>query len=245
MKPRKIGATKRTMRMNGKMNKEIPEIACYPKILDSDEIDGICRCDAYDAAFSRCNGTKERDFCSCRGDKRDCDFDPEQRAKTNESLVNSLVKKNANLISSGLELLGFIKEAMDDSCSESAPLSAGKPCITLEELFEKQKDNQNKMLNKGLYDSWRKVSTVEAPVDDVAIASYHIQQLVSEIGEVLEADKRWKNMRKDKCDIAGKKEEIADCFIVLMNIAMFSGMSGSDLAQAISEKIEKVARRID
>ena len=98
--------------MSGKMNKEFPDMHC-PKILEADEIDGICRCDAYDAAFSRCNGTKERDFCSCRGDKRDCDFYPEQRTKANETLVNSLVRKNADLISSSLELLGFIKEATD------------------------------------------------------------------------------------------------------------------------------------
>lgn len=74
--------------------------------------------------------------------------------------------------------------------------------------------------------------------------SYHIQQLMSEIGEVLDADKRWKNFRNQKYDKDAKLEEIADCFIVLMNIAMFSEFSGFELAKAIDKKLNKVSERI-
>ena len=67
---------------------------------------------------------------------------------------------------------------------------------------------------------------------------------MSEIGEVLEADKRWKSFRNDKYDKDAKADEIADCFIVLMNIAMFSGMSASELYDTISAKIDIVSERI-
>lgn len=42
-----------------------------------------------------------------------------------------------------------------------------------------------------------------------------------------------------------KAEEIADCFIVLMNIAMFSGFSSEELVETISKKIEVVKERIE
>ena len=74
--------------------------------------------------------------------------------------------------------------------------------------------------------------------------SYHVQQLMSEIGEVLDADKRWKNFRNQKYDENAKLEEIADCFIVLMNIAMFSGFDGNRLYDAIEKKINEVSERI-
>ena len=83
------------------------------------------------------------------------------------------------------------------------------------------------------------------PVDDVGLASYHVQQLMSEIGEVLEADKRWKSHRNDKNDKDGKLEELADCFIVLMNMVMFSGFDGNDLEEAIEKKLKKVSDRFE
>lgn len=110
------------------------------------------------------------------------------------------------------------------------------------ELYEAQKVNQQKMLNKGMYDV-KLVS--ELPIDNVQLASYHVLQLMSEVGEVLDADKRWKNFRNEKYDKAGKAEEIADCFIVLMNVAMFSGISSEELVEAISKKIEVVKERIE
>ena len=82
------------------------------------------------------------------------------------------------------------------------------------------------------------------PCDDVSLSSYHIQQLMSEIGEVLECDKRWKNYRNDKFDKDAKLEELADCFIELLNIAMFSDFSAKELSQAIENKIEIVKGRI-
>ena len=115
---------------------------------------------------------------------------------------------------------------------------------TLADLFNIQQINQSKMLVSGLYDGYKSQGTDKIPVDDTKLMSYHIQQLISEIGEVLEADKRWKNFRNRKYDKNGKLEEIADCFIVLMNIAMFSGFSGDELSDAIVKKLNEVQERL-
>lgn len=114
-------------------------------------------------------------------------------------------------------------------------------------LFHKQKCNQLEMLRKGMYDQyvdWVTKNQRDLPIDHPQLASYHIQQLVSEIGEVLEADKRWKNIRNNKYDKGNKLDEIADCFIVLMNIAMYSGFDGDELYNAINNKVGVVAERI-
>lgn len=116
--------------------------------------------------------------------------------------------------------------------------------ITFEHLFNLQKANQSKMLQDGMYDIFKSEGTTTIPVDDVKLMSYHIQQLMSEIGEVLDADKRWKNFRNQKYDENAKLEEIADCFIVMMNVAMFSGFDGAQLVEAIEKKLNKVSERI-
>lgn len=116
--------------------------------------------------------------------------------------------------------------------------------IAFEDLYKSQMENQNELLSKGSYDKFTSEKIESVPYDDPRLCSYHVQQLVSEIGEVLESDKRWKNYRNDKFDKEGKLDEIADCFIVTMNVAMYSGFSGEEVAEAIERKIEEVKRRI-
>lgn len=117
--------------------------------------------------------------------------------------------------------------------------------IALNDLFVHQLVNQDKLIQMGAYDRWKYDETVTVPVDDVGLASYHVQQLMSEIGEVLDADKRWKSHRNEQYNKEDKLEEIADCFIVLMNIAMYSGFDGRQLAEAIDKKLDVVSQRID
>lgn len=117
--------------------------------------------------------------------------------------------------------------------------------FTFEEIFNKQKQNQVELLKMGSYERFASHDIDDLPDDDPKLMSYHIQQLMSEIGEVLEADKRWKNFRKDRFDRREKLMEIADCFIVLMNIGMFSGFSGDEIANAIFEKEQVVSERIE
>ena len=115
-------------------------------------------------------------------------------------------------------------------------------------LFDSQAENQRMMFERGMYGFVDNPEVdgkyTELPIDEPKLASYHIQQLVSEIGEVLDADKRWKNFRNDFYNRDAKLEELADCFIVLMNISMFSGFSADEVYNAISSKIVEVGIRI-
>lgn len=116
---------------------------------------------------------------------------------------------------------------------------------SLKDLFDIQAANQREMLISGVYSGQvGGVMDVELPIDSTSLCSYHIQQLISEIGEVLTADKRWKSHRQDGYCADDKLEEIADCFIVMMNIAMFSGFDGEDVTNAIVDKLGVVADRI-
>lgn len=120
---------------------------------------------------------------------------------------------------------------------------------SFKQIYDTQMSNQEMMLRCGKYDSFSDECKgggkyTKLPHDDVRLASYNIQQLMSEVGEVLDADKRWKNFRNEKYDRESKLEEIADCFIVLMNISMFSGFSGQEVASAILKKIDVVCERI-
>ena len=104
---------------------------------------------------------------------------------------------------------------------------------TLKDFYNKQVEFQKLVARKYPYD----FAVVNIPEDNVQACSYHIQQLISEIGEILSADKRWKNYRNNKHDAENKSEEIADCFIVLMNIAIFSGLSADEFEDIIVSKM--------
>ena len=132
-----------------------------------------------------------------------------------------------------LESLGlYVLHAEDDEDEDDEYVST-----VLEYVFEIQAENQREMLKKGMYhglcsDDVEKTSfDVELPVDDPKLFSYHVQQLMSEIGELLDADKRWKNFR--------------NCFIVLVNICLFSGVSHIELINKVIDKIKEVRRRVD
>ena len=111
---------------------------------------------------------------------------------------------------------------------------------TLQEIYQKQINFQKLVINNRPYDF--EIGTL--PEDNIQGCSYHIQALISEVGEILAADKRWKNYRNNKIDAENKKEEIADCFIVLMNSAMYSGISSEELENLILSKIDENAKRV-
>lgn len=118
------------------------------------------------------------------------------------------------------------------------------------ELYEMQGQNQRCMLRRGMYHGLcsekteKEAYNIELPIDDTKLFSYHVQQLMSEVGELLDADKRWKNFRNGKYDRDQKLDELADCFIVLMNIAMFSGYTTEEFFTAVAKKIAQVSDRI-
>ena len=124
--------------------------------------------------------------------------------------------------------------------------------ISFGSAFTKQLRNQQALVDKHTYDDYMSSNDyfelidcdASLPYDSVQLCSYHVQQLMSEIGEVLDADKRWKNFRNEKYDPDAKLDEIADCMIVLMNIAIFSGFNATDVMSAVNAKLDLVSRRI-
>lgn len=124
--------------------------------------------------------------------------------------------------------------------------------VSFENAFKKQLHNQQVLVDKHTYDDYMSSNDyfelidcgTSLPYDSVQLCSYHVQQLMSEIGEVLDADKRWKNFRNEKYDPEAKLDEIADCMIVLMNIAIFSGFNATDVMSAVNAKLDVVSRRI-
>lgn len=108
--------------------------------------------------------------------------------------------------------------------------TTGRP---LSQLFEKQAEFQ------------KKVTGIDLPVDSVEWSSYHALALVEEVGEVLKADKRWKTHRNTHYDPENKLEELADTFITVINIAMYSGFGPEALYEAVVAKISKNTKKLE
>lgn len=82
------------------------------------------------------------------------------------------------------------------------------------------------------------------PFDDPIMMKQHILGLVGEIGEVLQADQRWKdNSRNEYYNREEKMMEIADCLIYLINVCLYSGINASELYISTVNKINKNFKR--
>lgn len=114
--------------------------------------------------------------------------------------------------------------------------------IAFKDIYNLQIGFQSLLTKKGLNNI--EENTI-LPIDDIILFSQHLQHLISELGEVLAADKRWKNFRNEKYDKENKKEELADCFIVLMNMCIYSGIDSKEILNAIVDKILKNHKRIE
>ena len=105
-------------------------------------------------------------------------------------------------------------------------------------LYFRQLNFQKRLLNDHSYDLQFPKDFV-LPFDDVKFFEYHCLSLLEEVGELVKSDKRWKNFRNKKYDKQNKLEEIADCFVTLFNISIFSGFSAEELYNKINEKISE------
>lgn len=83
------------------------------------------------------------------------------------------------------------------------------------------------------------ITGIATPVDDVRWFQYHMSSMMEELGEVLKADKRWKTHRNTQHDQDNKIDEIADVFIVAINLALYSGIDGETMANTIADKIAR------
>ena len=116
------------------------------------------------------------------------------------------------------------------------------------ELYHYQTTTQQMLLNGGVYGKELQGKEFKGlarplPADSPDIFRYHLLHLVTEVGEVAQADPRWKSLQGGVYDPNQKLEELADCFIELMNVAIFSGIPAEMMEHAISSKMETVRRR--
>ena len=111
---------------------------------------------------------------------------------------------------------------------------------TLEECYDEQVKFQKEVTKKYGYN----VDVKNIPEDNIEVAKYHMLALLEEAGELVKSDKRWKNYRNTYYDKQNKLEELSDCIITLFNVAMFSGISGKELAEALETKMNENYNRI-
>ena len=96
----------------------------------------------------------------------------------------------------------------------------------LDSMFAMQRALQYRMFGK----------LVNGPKDSVEDFHYSITALVSEIGEVLSADKRWKNARNAHYDRNEKLFELVDCMAFLINAIQYSGFTAEEFYEAFANK---------
>lgn len=101
---------------------------------------------------------------------------------------------------------------------------------SLDSLFEAQKEFQTYHVH-------------DIPHDNVKWFQYHMTAMVEELGEVLKADKRWKTVRNTRFVREEKLEELADVYITLLNMTMWSGFTSEELEQSVMKKIKENKER--
>ncbi len=110
--------------------------------------------------------------------------------------------------------------------------------INLTQLFAEQIKFQEKILEGSNRPSF------QIPCDDTENFKYHCLAMVEEMGEVMKADKRWKTHRNERFEPEEKLDEIADVFITLMNICIYSDIDANKLSEAVSQKINQNNERL-
>ena len=106
----------------------------------------------------------------------------------------------------------------------------------LSQLFQEQLDFQ-RILRKDDFKGYE---------DNPEEMAKSILGLFGEAGEVLQEDQRWKsNGRNTYYDRDAKIKEIADCFIFLLNVCIYSDVTSFELSNAVSEKIKENAKRFE
>lgn len=129
-------------------------------------------------------------------------------------------------------MIGMKMTTMNLSLTTNIDVELPSEANDMERAFEAQKMFQCRLTG------------LDEVKDDPEKFSQQIVQLVEELGELLQADKRWREYRGDKFNEVEKEKELADVFIVAMNLAIFSGISYEKLVGAIKEKISINFERI-
>ena len=99
--------------------------------------------------------------------------------------------------------------------------------LSMAELFELQAKLQECMFENTL------------PTDSVEDFKYSILALIGELGEVLDADRRWKNIRKGTYNREAKLDELVDCMAFLLNAILYSGYTPEEFEKEFKKKNAK------
>lgn len=92
--------------------------------------------------------------------------------------------------------------------------------------------NMQSRLQKQMFD-------YDLPNDSIEDFKYSLLGLIGELGEVLDADRRWKNIRAGKYSREEKLDELVDCMAFLVNMILFSGYTSDEFCEAFSKKNNK------
>ena len=104
--------------------------------------------------------------------------------------------------------------------------------LTIDEMLERQSKLQKVMFG------------YELPNDLIEDFKYSVLGLIGELGEVLDADSRWKNVRIKGYDSNAKLDELVDCMAFLLNMILFSGYTSEEFANAFIAKNKKNFERV-
>lgn len=88
------------------------------------------------------------------------------------------------------------------------------------------------------------IGNTDIPRDDPDMMAHHLLGLVTEVGEVSQADKRWKkNKRNTHYDKLEKVMEISDVFIFLLNVLIYSDIPPEAILSSVEMKIQENTNR--
>lgn len=100
-------------------------------------------------------------------------------------------------------------------------------------VFDRQRDFQEELTG------------LKLPIDSPYDFRDHLCLMAEEFGELAKVDKRWRNFDgSGKLPEGNKIDELADVFIVAINLALFSEFTYDDLMRAIYKKIARNERRL-
>ena len=111
-----------------------------------------------------------------------------------------------------------------------------------EDLFKRQVEYQKDVMS---FEYGFEESKPNLPQDNVSFFQYHMSAMVEELGEVLKSDKRWKTHRNSRFIPEEKLDELADVFITLMNLCIFSGFDSEKISSEVDKKIDENIRRLN
>lgn len=142
-----------------------------------------------------------------------------------------------NIIKTQRKMIGDLRMKVNELSASLRRVQSIDTCKNdmLFNMFEMQQVFQSQKLGK-LKD--------KMPIDSVDDFRYSMLALVTEIGEVLTADKRWKNSRNDYFDWHEKREELVDCMAFLLNAILFSGIYPADFYNDFVSKWNKNMQRV-